>query len=291
MSLPPFLFVYQGLTDDSAKKKRRFIPTEAKAVMEDYYNHNKYLSIEKRQTLANQLAIPEQCVSDYFKNLRSRKKHEERMKFLLKGLENGDRQLLERDSEAESSFEKSMNNELPCCSRSLPAEATANPEESPVSMKPPRLIQQCGRRYNVAPAVLMPSFKTASAKDVCENDIVASKIAALTKSQKSIHKQPVSDEVKFLSNASKHLPQETTPLTGCVRGHHAVQVDLKQEGNYNLSQESSSSVDTVETLSFDSLIDGSMILHPGTADTETLEVGEEIYVVHLNNHMETPVQN
>ena len=268
--------------------------------MEDYYNRNKYLSIEKRQTLANELAIPEQCVSDYFKNLRSRKKHEERMKCLLKGLESGDKELDKMDSEpAESSFENGVNHQLPSYSRSIPVVTMSLPVtgESSIQVKPATLMRHCGRRYNVTPAVTMASFQTQRqpAKSASEPDLVASKIAALTQNQRATvtHKQPVAEEVKLAAKTSGHydrvtfVRQEVTPSPR----HYAAQEDIRHDRNYLLSQESASGVDAVETLTFDSLIDGSMMLQGGTPDSEALEVGQHIYVVHLNNHMETSVQN
>ena len=272
--------------------------------MEDYYNRNKYLSIEKRQTLANELAIPEQCVSDYFKNLRSRKKHEERMKCLLKGLESGDKQLDKIDSEpTESSFENGVNHQLPSCSRSIPAVTMSLPVtgESSIQVKPSSLIRHCGRRYNVTPAVTMASFQAQRqpAKSASEPDLVASKIAALTQNQRTTvtHKQPVAEEVKLAAKTSGHhgcvtfVRQEVTPSPTSTPRHYAAQEDVRHDRNYLLSQESASGVDAVETLTFDSLIDGSMMLQGGTPDSEALEVGQHIYVVHLNNHMETSVRN
>ena len=274
--------------------------------MEDYYNRNKYLSIDKRQTLANELAIPEQCVSDYFKNLRSRKKHEERMKCLLKGLESGDKQqLLDKiDSEpAESSFENGVNNHPPPCSRSIPVVPISLPVsgETSIQVKSSSLIRQCGRRYNVTPAVTMASFQTQQqpAKSASEPDLVASKIAALTQNQRSTvtHKHPVSEEAKLEAKTSSHhdcttfVRQEMMPSPMSTPRHYAAQEDVRHERNCLLSQESASGVDAVETLTFDSLIDGSMMLHGETSDSEALEVGHQIYVVHLNNHIETSIRN
>ena len=52
--------------------------------MERFYDaENKYLTAERREALASQLRIPEQSVSDFFKNLRSRRKYEERMQGIL----------------------------------------------------------------------------------------------------------------------------------------------------------------------------------------------------------------
>ncbi|XP_068700332.1 homeobox protein cut-like 1 isoform X1 [Montipora foliosa] len=279
--------IEMGLTEDMIKKKRRIIPTEAKAAMEDYYTYNRYLSMDKRQTLANQLAIPEQCVSDFFKNLRSRKKHEDRMKYLLKGLSNDFKQIEQGDSEADSNgLEKSANNQPPCCS-GIQSEPEANSGKS--AGKPPALIRQCGRRPNIAPAV----FAGASpAKEVPETDLVVSKIASLTQGQKLTQKQTRPEEVEYSDTASgdDECHEVTTMHTG-TPGHQSTQEGLGHERNGVLSRESSSGVETVQTFSFDSLIDGSMMLHEGTPEHEALDVGRQIYVVHLNNHLETIVRN
>lgn len=260
--------------------------------MEDCYQRNRYLSIDKRQTLANQLAIPEQCVSDYFKNLRSRKKHEERMKCLLKGLEGGDKQLDTTDSGAERSFENGLNNQLPSCSKHLsPVTASTSAGDSILRVHLPSSSRQCGRRYNVTPAVMPSTFQVPRVKNVCETDIVASKIAALTQSQKSSNKQSQSGNPQmpgtFKTSADIHEQGTVIPISG----HRIVQQGLKHDTKHLVSPSSPSGVDTVETFTLDSLIDGSMMLPGGTPETESLDIGQQIYVVHVNTHMETRVQN
>ena len=255
--------------------------------MEDFYHRNKYLSVEKRQTLASQLAIPEQCVSDYFKNLRSRKKHEEHMKCLLKGLENGDKELDQEDSgDAEDSLEDDVNKELPSCSRKLPV--TSVGENTP-QLQPPNLIKQCGRRYNVTPAVTTPP--APHAKNVSETDLVASKIAALTQSHKSSHKEPGNEPVSPKTGADVY--QQVTavvPMTVPVDG--TLHKGSRHERDYLFSQALSSGGDAEERFSLDSLFNGSTTeLQDGTAETEALEVGSQIYVVHLNNHVGASVRN
>ena len=253
--------------------------------MEDFYNRNKYLSIEKRQMLANQLAIPEQCVSDYFKNLRSRKKHEERMKCLLKGLECGDKQLDKIDCEAESSSENGLDNQLPSCSRTLPVVTSASARESPLPVQPPSLIRQCGRRYNVAPAMTVSTFQSLPAKNVSETDLVASKIAALTQCQKSPHKAPASENGQVTTKTSADVYQ-VRMIPSIPLGHQTVQENSRHETNCLQSQTSSSGTEAVETFSFDSLIDGSMM----SPEAAVLEDGQQLYVVHVN-HLETSVHH
>ena len=252
---------------------------EAKAVMEDYYHCNKYLSTNNRQCLANQLAIPEQCISDYFKNLRSRKKHEERMKNLLQDLENGHKQLDQVDSDtAEGSLEDEMDDELPSCSQNLSAAVIR--EEPPPQARPPSQIKHSGRRYNVAP------FQEPPAKNVSETDLVASKIAALTQCQKSPHKGP--GTVQVLARRDSDAHQRVTALD-----HFPSREDSRREAcNCPPSQPSSSGADAEERFSLDSLFNGSMMeLQGGTPERETLEVGQQIYVVHLNNHVQTSIQD
>ncbi|PFX26734.1 Cleavage stimulation factor subunit 1 [Stylophora pistillata] len=187
-----------GLSDDALRKRRHYIRTEAKAVMEDHYLRSKYLSLEKRQTLAIQLPIPEQCVSDYFKNLRSKKKHEERMKCLLKGLEHGQKQPDQGDSgdEDEDSVENGSSENPGLClpENSAVLTSSAAGEASPQShghAQSLSLIHSCGRRFNVSPSVSAssPTFPTSSERKVSETDLVASKIAALRQSQKSLNKE------------------------------------------------------------------------------------------------------
>lgn len=291
----------QGLSDDPSKKKRRYIPTEAKAVMEDYYHRNRYLSIEKRQNLANQLAIPEQCVSDYFKNLRSRKKHEERMKCLLKGLENGEKQPDESDSEDEDGLKNGARNQLPSFSQNIPVATTS----SAVATSPPRLIQppsvirSCGRRFNVSPPVVTSTFQASlniqnHHRNTSETDLVASKIAALTQSQRSPHKQPASGSMQVSAQTNVDTQQRATMTPMSSSSHQRGGESPRLSTSCLLPKTSSSGPEAVETFSLEGLIDSacsSVILQGGTPETEGLEVGQQIYVVHLNNHAETSVQN
>ena len=275
----------QGLTEEMAKKKRRIIPMQAKAVMEDYYNNHKYLSMEKRQILANQLAIPEQCVSDYFKNLRSRKKHEDNMTYLLQD-GNDDRHLEQGDSETESA-----KNHLPSCS-GISMEPTVHSGKSTLHL--PSMIPQCGRRTNIAPRVFS-EVEGPLAKGAPEIDLVESKIAALTQCQKGTQKQQQQQqqEVKCLDTASRtDVCPEVSKIPPSTTCQPSGQEDLAGGRNGVLSRESSTGADTVQTFSFDTLIDGSMMLHEGSSENEeALDVGRQIYVVHLNNQMETIVQN
>lgn len=254
---------------------------EAKAVMEDYYHRDKYLSTDKRQCLANQLAIPEQCISDYFKNLRSRKKHEERMKNLLQDLENGRKQLDQVDSDAaEGSLEDEIGDQLPSCSQNLSASAIR--EEPSPQARPKSQIKQSGRRYNVAPFQDPP----ATCKIVSETDLVASKIAALTQSQKSPHKDP--ETVQVLARRDSDAHQRVTVLD-----HFPSREDSRREASdCPPPRLSSSGVDAEERFSLDSLFNGS-VMEPrsGTTERETLEAGQQIYVVHLNNHVQASIQN
>ena len=296
-------FVYQGLSDDPSRKKRRYIPTEAKAVMEDYYHRSKYLSIEKRQTLANQLAIPEQCVSDYFKNLRSRKKHEERMKCLLKGLEHGEKLPDKLDSgdedEDEDSVENGTSEHLVLYSQSSPVVSTASATEA--SPQPhvhhvqlPRLIQSSGRRFNVSPAVLSPTFQVASERKVCETDLVASKIAALTQSQKSSHKQSGYENAQLSPTKSTCSQQQISGTHTSSSVHRGGRESPVLSTSCPPSRTPTSSAGEVATFSLESLIDSScstVVLQGGTPETEGLEVGQQIYVVHVNNPVVTSVRN
>lgn len=267
-----------------AKKKRRIIPMEAKAVMEDYYNNHKYLSMEKRQMLANQLAIPEQCVSDYFKNLRSRKKHEDNMTYFLPDTGNGDKHLEQRDSKTEIG-----KNHLPSCSGISMGPIIAHSGKS--TLQSPSMIPQCGRRPNITPRVFS-EMEDPSAKGAPEIDLVESKIAALTQCQKGTPKQQQQQEVKCLDTASRmDVCREASTIPPSTPCHPSAQEDLASGRNGVLSRQSSTGVDTVQTFSFDTLIDGSMMLHEGSSESEALDVGRQIYVVHLNNHMETIVQN
>lgn len=293
------ILFYQGLSDDPSKKKRRYIPTEAKAVMEDYYHRNKYLSIDKRQTLANQLAIPEQCVSDYFKNLRSRKKHEDRMKCLLKGLEYNEKQPDNSDSGDESNLENDASNQLLSCSRYVPVvttESVVHVATSPrLHVQPPSIIRSCGRRYNVAPAMITSTYQAPPNRKVSETDLVVSKIAALTQSQKSSHKQPAAGNVQPSGKTNADSQQNAMMTPMIASGHHAGRESPRLQTRCQLlPQNPSSSSDIVETFSLDSLLDStcsSVMLHGGTPETEGLEVGQQIYVVHVNNHAETSVRN
>lgn len=288
--LTRLFFVNQGLSDDPSKKKRRYIPTEAKAVMEDYYHRNKYLSIEKRQNLANQLAIPEQCVSDYFKNLRSRKKHEERMKCLLKGLEYSEKQPPDNDSEEEVCVENGAGNQQLSCSQnnSVVASASAVETSTQLHVQPSSLIRSCGRRFNVSPGVMTSTFQVKPDKKVSETDLVASKIAALTQSQKSPHKQPTNMQVA--PQASADNQQQVAATSSFVSGRESPRLAT----SCLVASTSSSGPEVVDTFSLEGLIDSacsSVMLQGGTPETEGLEVGQQIYVVHLNNHNETSVPN
>lgn len=264
--------------------------------MEDYYHRNRYLSIEKRQNLANQLAIPEQCVSDYFKNLRSRKKHEERMKCLLKGLEYGEKLPDKNDSEDEDGLENGASNQVLSCSRNIPVGTTASAvETSPMlHVQPPSLIRSCGRRFNVSPPVMTSTFQPPPDRKVSETDLVASKIAALTQSQKSPHKQPapVNTQVSARSNMDCQRQAMMPPMTSSSQ--HAGQESPRLPTSCLLPPTSSSGTDVVEAFSLEGLIDSacsSVMLQGGTPETEGLEVGQQIYVVHVNNHAETSVRN
>lgn len=260
--------------------------------MEDYYHRNKYLSIEKRQNLANQLAIPEQCVSDYFKNLRSRKKHEERMKCLLKGLEYNEKQPDKIDSEDEDSLENGAGNQRLSCSQNIPVATTASAVgTSPqLHVQPSRLIRSCGRRFNVSPAVTTSTFQATPDRKVPETDLVVSKIAALTQSQKSSHKQPklVNMQVSTKTNVDSQQQVTVTPTTASGWGSPRLPTSSL------LPSTPSSGPDVVDSFSLEGLIDSacsSVMLQGGTPETEGLEVGQQIYVVHLNNHADTSVPN
>ena len=284
--------VNQGISDDPSKKKRRYIPTEAKAVMEDYYHRNKYLSIEKRQNLANQLAIPEQCVSDYFKNLRSRKKHEERMKCLLKGLEYDEKQPNKNDSEEEDCLENGAGNQHPSCSQNIPVVTTASAVATPTQLQvqPSSLIRSCGRRFNVSPAVMTSTFQVKPDRKVSETDLVASKIAALTQSQKSSHKQPTLANIQVAMKTNGDSQQQVGASPSFVSGRESPRLAT----SCLVASTPSSGPEVVDTFSLEGLIDSacsSVMLQGGTPETEGLEVGQQIYVVHLNNHAETSVPN
>ncbi|KAK2551246.1 Cleavage stimulation factor subunit 1 [Acropora cervicornis] len=265
-----------GLTEEMAKKKRRIIPMQAKAVMEDYYNNHKYLSMEKRQILANQLAIPEQCVSDYFKNLRSRKKHEDNMTYLLQEVGNDDKHLEQGDSETESA-----KNHLPSCS-GISMEPTVHSGKSTLHL--PSMIPQCGRRTNIAPRVFS-EVEGPLAKGAPEIDLVESKIASLTQCQKGTPKQQQQQEVKCLDTASRtDVCPEVSKIPPSTTCQPSAQEDLAGGRNGVLSRESSTGADTVQTFSFDTLIDGSMMLHEGSSENEeALDVGRQIYSTN-NTH-------
>lgn len=271
--------------------------------MEDYYHRSKYLSLEKRQTLANQLAIPEQCVSDYFKNLRSKKKHEERMKCLLKGLEHGEKQLDQTDSgdEDEDSMENDTSEHQGLCSLNNSAEQTssASVEASPQPHGPaqsPSLIQSCGRRFNISPPVSASSqaFQASSERKVSETDLVASKIAALTQGQKSSNRQSGLRNTQSPSARSKDSELQVSRTPTSRSAHRASRESTVPSTRCLSSQTPVSSSEEVETFSLDSLIDGacsSVMLQGGTPETDGLEVGQQIYVVHVNNPAVTSVQN
>lgn len=272
--------------------------------MEDHYHRSKYLSLEKRQTLANQLAIPEQCVSDYFKNLRSKKKHEERMKCLLKGLEHGEKQPDQEDSgdEDEDSVENGSSENPGLClpdNSAVPTSSAAG-EASPQShghAQSPSLIHSCGRRFNVSPPVSAssPTFPTSSERKVSETDLVASKIAALTQSQKSLNKQSGVRNCLSPAVRSKDSELQVSRTSTSSSVHRAVRESSALSSSYlSSSQTPVSSSEEVETFSLESLIDGtcsSVMLQGGTPETEGLEVGQQIYVVHVNNPVVTSVQN
>ena len=271
--------------------------------MEDYYHRSKYLSLEKRQTLANQLAIPEQCVSDYFKNLRSKKKHEERMKCLLKGLEHGEKQPDQTDSgdEDEDSMENDTSEHQGLCSRNNSAEQTssASVEAAPQPHGPaqsPSLIQSCGRRFNISPPVSASSqvFQASSERKVSETDLVASKIAALTQGQKSSNRQSGLRNTQSPSARSKDSELQVSRTPTSRSAHRASRESTVPSTRCLSSQTPVSSSEEVATFSLDSLIDGacsSVMLQGGTPETDGLEVGQQIYVVHVNNPAVTSVQN
>ena len=288
LRLTRLFFVNQGLSDDPSKKKRRYIPTEAKAVMEDYYHRNKYLSIDKRQNLANQLAIPEQCVNDYFKNLRSRKKHEERMKCLLKGLEYNEKQPDKNDSEDEDYLENGAGNQRLSCSEnsSVATTTSAVGTSTQLHVQSSSLIRSCGRRFNVSPGVMTSTFQVKPDRKVSETDLVASKIAALTQSQKSPLKQPALVNMQVAMKTSVDSQQQVAATPSFVSGRESPSGCL-------VASTPSSGPEIVDTFSLEGLIDSacsSVMLQGGTPETEGLEVGQQIYVVHLN-HSETSVPN
>lgn len=261
--------------------------------MEDYYHRNKYLSIDKRQNLANQLAIPEQCVSDYFKNLRSRKKHEERMKCLLKGLEYNEKQPDKNGSGDEECFENGAGNQHLPCSKNISDSTTASAvgTSTQLHVQPP-LIRSCGRRFNVSPAVMTPTFQVKPDKKVSETDLVASKIAALAQSQKSSHKQPTCTlaNMQVAMKTSTDSQQQVGGTPSFVSGRESSRLAT----SCLVASTPSSGPEIVDTFSLEGLIDSacsSVMLQGGTPETEGLEVGQQIYVVHLNNHVETSVSN
>jgi len=292
LRLTRLFFVNQGLSDDPSKKKRRYIPTEAKAVMEDYYHRNKYLSIEKRQNLANQLAIPEQCVSDYFKNLRSRKKHEERMKCLLKGLEYNEKQPDKNSSEDEECLENGAGNQHLPCSQNISDVATVSAvgTSTQLHVQPSSLIRSCGRRFNVSPAVMSSTFQVNPEKKVSETDLVASKIAALAQRQKSSHKQPTLANMQVTMKTSADSQQQVGATPSFVSGRESPRLAT----SCLVPSTPSSGPEVVDSFTLEGLIDSacsSVMLQGGTPETEGLEVGQQIYVVHLNNHAGTSVSN
>ena len=261
--------------------------------MEDYYHRNKYLSIEKRQNLANQLAIPEQCVSDYFKNLRSRKKHEERMKCLLKGLEYSEKQPHNNDSEEEEDcVENGAGNQQLSCSQniSVVASASAVGTSTQSHVQPSSLIRSCGRRFNVSPGVMTSTFQVKPDRKVSETDLVASKIAALTQSQKSPQKQSTLVNMQAATQTSADSQQQVAATSSFVSGQESPRLAT----SCLVASTPSSVPEVVDTFSLEGLIDSacsSVMLQGGTPETEGLEVGQQIYVVHLNNHTETSVSN
>lgn len=266
--------------------------------MEDYYHRNKYLSIDKRQNLANQLAIPEQCVSDYFKNLRSRKKHEERMKCLLKGLEYNEKQPDKNDSDDEDGLENGASNQVPSCSQNIPVATTSSAvETSPiphVHVQLPSVMRSCGRRFNVSPPMMTSTFQPPPDRRVSETDLVASKIAALTQSQKSPHKQPALVNVQISAQSNMDSQQQVVMTTTTSSSHHRGRESPRLPTSCLLPPAPSAGTDVVETFSLEGLIDSacsSVMLQGGTPETEGLEVGQQIYVVHVNNHAETSVRN
>ena len=260
--------------------------------MEDYYHRNKYLSIEKRQNLANQLAIPEQCVSDYFKNLRSRKKHEERMKGLLKGLEYNEKQPHKNDSEEEDCVENGDGNQLLSCSQNISVVTTASAvgTSTQLHVQPSSLIRSCGRRFNVSPGVMTSTFQVQPDRKVSETDLVASKIAALTQSQKSLPKQPTSINMQVATQTSVDSQQQAAETSSFVSGRKSPRLAT----SCLVASMPSSVPEVVDTFALEGLIDSacsSVMLQGGTPETEGLEVGQQIYVVHLNNHAATGVPN
>lgn len=260
--------------------------------MEDYYHRNKYLSIEKRQNLANQLAIPEQCVSDYFKNLRSRKKHEERMKCLLKGLEYNEKEPNRNNFEDEDDLENGAGNQRLSRSQNISVATTASTvgATTQLHIQPSSLIRSCGRRFNVSPGVMTSTFKVKPDKKVSETDLVASKIAALTQSQKSSHKQPTLVNMQVATKATGDSQQQVEATPSFVTGQESPRLAT----SCLVASTPSSGTEVVDTFSLEGLIDSacsSVMLQGGTPETEGLEVGQQIYVVHLNNHTEASVPN
>jgi len=260
--------------------------------MEDYYHRNKYLSIEKRQNLANQLAIPEQCVNDYFKNLRSRKKHEERMKCLLKGLDYNEKQPDKNDSEDEEYLENGAGKQHLPCSQNISVVTTASAVgiSTQLHVQPSSLIRSCGRRFNVSPAVMTSTFQVKPDRKVSETDLVASKIASLTQSQKSSHKQPTLANMQVAMKTSADGQQQLAATPSFVSGRESPRLATR----CLVTSTPSSVPEVVDTFSLEGLIDSacsSVMLQGGTPETEGLEVGQQIYVVHLNNHAETSVPN
>ena len=283
------LFHQECPGDDPSKKKRRFIPTEAKAVMEECYSRNRYLTTEKRQMLAKSLAIPEQCVSDFFKNLRSRKKHEARMKFLLKDLEYSNQQYENVALQGSNGFGGVSKPQVLSCSSQGRSDLHISVAPTPCkseSLSQSGVMDSLERHCAATSKASSFTSHGSLGNDIRKIDIVASKIAALSQSQQMQHKQPTRS-ITETSSSCKTSGSDCQRITTHMTASHFAAQDTGRLV---------SSPSSVETFSFESLpvIDsscGSVVLQGGTPGTEGLEVGQQIYVVHVNNTVDSSISD
>ena len=149
-----------------------------------------YITPAKRQELAHHLSIPEQCVNDYFKNLRSRNKNSERsMPLPMTKMEEPEEQECgSADTPSvrdQSSLSKTPLAPLPLC------------HSTPAHQAPPIFRQR------------PPTPKSP------EQDLVASKIASLGKRQSEPSKQTsAGGKVDGLERQTLSFPSvESLPLS------------------------------------------------------------------------------